>query len=80
LEKAQSPCEEALVARQKNSTNMLKSLSNLRKKPKMPMKKHGQLRKNPKMPMKKPKQLKEKPQDAYEKAWATNIPKNPCNL
>jgi hypothetical protein len=38
------------------------------------MKKHVQLRKHPKMPMKKPRQLKEKPQNAYENAWATNVP------
>ncbi len=44
------------------------------------MKKHGQLRKNPTMPMKKPRQLKKRPQDAYEKAWASNVLKNPCNL
>jgi hypothetical protein len=59
---------------------MLKSLNNLRKKPKILMKKHGQLRKNPTMPMKKPRQLKKRPQDAYEKAWASNVLKNPCNL
>jgi hypothetical protein len=59
---------------------MLKILTNLGKKPKMPMKKHGQLRENPKMLIKKPRQIKEKPQDVYEKAWATNILKNPCNL
>ncbi len=46
---------------------MLKSLNNLGKTPKMPMKKHGQLKKNPKMPMKKPRQHQEKLQDAYEK-------------
>jgi hypothetical protein len=57
-----------------------KKLEQPRKKPQMPMKKHGQFRKNPKMPMKKPRQLKEKPQDDYEKAWATNVPKKPCNL
>jgi hypothetical protein len=36
--------------------------------------------KNPKMPMKKPRQLFFKSQDAYEKVWKTNVPKNPCNL
>jgi hypothetical protein len=30
--------------------------------------------------MKKSKQLFLNPQDAYEKAWATDIRKNPCNL
>jgi len=32
------------------------------------------------MPMKKPRQHQEKLQDAYEKEWTTNVPKNPCNL
>jgi hypothetical protein len=40
----------------------------------------GNLGKTPRCLLKKLRQLKEKSQDDYEKAWTTNVPKNPCNL
>ncbi len=47
----------------------------------MPMKQHGQFEKIAKMLMKKHGQSMYQKTDAtYEKTWATNIPKNPCNL